>query len=73
MNGKVLPIPSADVSTGTAIRSILAKLAGGLRAGLWSLPLILKGDIQKKEPTITLIRGVHDKHPDFANVYLGRA
>ncbi|BAP32525.1 cell well associated RhsD protein [Chryseobacterium sp. StRB126] len=60
MAGIVLPIPSAGVSTGTgtAVRSILAELAGGLRAGLWSLPLILKGDTPKKEPTITLYRGV---------------
>lgn len=75
MAGIVLPIPVASVPTGTgiAVRSILAELAGSLRAGLWSLPLILKGDTPEKEPTITLFRGVHSKHPDLANAYLGNA
>jgi hypothetical protein len=35
-----------------------ALLAGVTRAGLWSLPLILEGDMPEKEQMITLYRGV---------------
>jgi len=35
-----------------------ALLAGVTRAGLWTLPLTLKGDMPEKEQTITLYRGV---------------
>lgn len=34
---------------------------------------MLEGDISRKEQTITLFRGVHGKHPDLANAYMGMA
>ncbi|KMQ67738.1 hypothetical protein ACM39_12940 [Chryseobacterium sp. FH2] len=43
----VMSLPTgggASAGTWTAIRGILGELAGGLRAGLWSLPLMLNGD-----------------------------
>ena len=72
----VISLPTgggASAGTWTAIRGILGELAGGLRAGLWSLPLLLEGDMQKKEQEITLYRGVYREHPDYKNALKGQA
>ncbi|WP_228450438.1 hypothetical protein, partial [Chryseobacterium rhizosphaerae] len=50
-----------------------ALIMGISRVGVWSLPLLLEGDMQKKEQELTLFRGVHGKHPDLANAYRGMA
>ncbi|WP_370899834.1 hypothetical protein [Chryseobacterium gossypii] len=67
-----LPTGSSGASVGSwaAIRGLLA---GSLRAGLWSLPLILEGDTSRREQKMTLFRGVHAKHPALASAYNGMA
>ncbi|UKB84841.1 RHS repeat-associated core domain-containing protein [Chryseobacterium sp. MEBOG06] len=96
-------LPGAAISrAGTGVIEVgevlelSVEIAGILRAGMWSLPLMLNGDSgfsanskpitgvtdipvtttadeSAPEKTITLYRGVHGKHPDLINAYMGIA
>ncbi|ALR31181.1 hypothetical protein ATE47_11910 [Chryseobacterium sp. IHB B 17019] len=75
-HGMVQPLPTgggASAGIWTSIRGVLGELAGGLRAGVWSLPLLLEGDISRREQRITLYRGVYKGHPDYRNALKGQA
>jgi RHS repeat-associated protein len=72
----VMALPTgggASAGIWTSIRGVLGELAGGLRAGVWSLPLLLEGDISRREQRITLYRGVYKGHPDYRNALKGQA
>jgi RHS repeat-associated protein len=62
-------------STWSSIKNFIKSIFGGnkgagiTRAGLWSLPLILKGDTSEKEQNVTLYRGVSSEAKGFLYFY----